>query len=255
MEFDKNRLMNNINTLIKNKGLKVGAVETEVGISTGYLSRMSKSENDTMPGIDLVWKLAEKLEVSVDALVSGDFDKSNDNLFFIMDFLNSLIEDTNMHEFEWELFEKYEDLAEKYGFGSMPMATKTLKENLQEHYSHMEYISLYDKKTSMKMVGPNYCTFVPAMGPVLLYKLARLTSEKHIVNEYELYVIEDRGADDENFMLICSTLENDGAIGPSLLDLYNCINKHIKDFKITEETRNLIIRYMNRRSQEDLPFN
>ena len=77
--------------------MKIGSLETEIDISTGYLSRMSKEGNDTMPGIDLIWKLAQKLEVSVDSLVTGDFQRSNDNLFFIMRFLHTLETDTNLH--------------------------------------------------------------------------------------------------------------------------------------------------------------
>ena len=81
MEFDRARLMNNINTLIKDKNIKIGELENSIGISTGYLSKMSKADNESMPGIDLIWKLAQKLGTSVDMLVGGDFGRSNDNLF------------------------------------------------------------------------------------------------------------------------------------------------------------------------------
>ena len=90
MEFDRSRLMNNITTLIKEKNIKIGELENSVGISTGYLSKMAKPENESMPGIDLIWKLAEKLGVSVDMLVGGDFSKSNDNLFYLVKFLHEL---------------------------------------------------------------------------------------------------------------------------------------------------------------------
>ena len=55
MEFDRARLMNNINTLIKDKNIKIGELENSIGISTGYLSKMSKADNESMPGIDLIW--------------------------------------------------------------------------------------------------------------------------------------------------------------------------------------------------------
>ena len=53
MEFDRARLMNNINTLIKDKNIKIGELENSIGISTGYLSKMSKADNESMPGIDM----------------------------------------------------------------------------------------------------------------------------------------------------------------------------------------------------------
>lgn len=46
MEFDRARLMNNINTLIKDKNIKIGELENSIGISTGYLSKMSKADNE-----------------------------------------------------------------------------------------------------------------------------------------------------------------------------------------------------------------
>ena len=69
-----------------------------------------------MPGNDVRWKLAQKLEVSVDSLVTGDFQRSNDNLFFIMRFLHTLETDTNLHAVEWERFASYQDLQNKYAF-------------------------------------------------------------------------------------------------------------------------------------------
>ena len=39
MEFEKEKLMKNINFLIKRKNMKIGELEAELGVSTGYLSR------------------------------------------------------------------------------------------------------------------------------------------------------------------------------------------------------------------------
>ena len=52
MEFDRARLMNNINTLIKDKNIKIGELENSIGISTGYLSKMSKADNESMPDME-----------------------------------------------------------------------------------------------------------------------------------------------------------------------------------------------------------
>ena len=49
MEFDRSRLMNNITTLIKEKNIKIGELENSVGIITGYISKMAKPENESMP--------------------------------------------------------------------------------------------------------------------------------------------------------------------------------------------------------------
>ena len=106
MEFDRARLMNNINTLIKDKNIKIGELENSIGISTGYLSKMSKADNESMPGIDQKKKLAQRLGTSVDMLVCGDFGRSNDNLFQLIRVLDKMKKDTDLHNIEWERIPK-----------------------------------------------------------------------------------------------------------------------------------------------------
>lgn len=250
MEFDKNMLMNNINTLIKERGMKIGSLETEIDISTGYLSRMSKEGNDTMPGIDLIWKLAQKLEVSVDSLVTGDFQRSNDNLFFIMRFLHALETDTNLHAVEWEQFASYQDLQNKYAFSDLPMIDYEI--DIDKQSESRMFKSLYDDKMKLRMSTENYCGMGQGLGVILLFKLKTSRNEGS-ETVYEMYAIEDSSK--EQVIPICSTLENDGSAKPFLLDLYNCIDRHERDMKVSEEARNLINRYMDFREQEELPFN
>lgn len=252
MEFDKNRLMNNINTLIKERGMKIGSLETEIDISTGYLSRMSKEGNDTMPGIDLIWKLAQKLEVSVDSLVTGDFQRSNDNLFFIMRFLHTLETDTNLHAVKWEKFTSYEELQEKYAFTNLPMTSTVCEVNMEKQTGSRMFKSMYDDKLKLRMSTENYCGMGQGLGVILLFKL-KTSRNDGSETVYEMYAIED--SLEEDIIPLCSTLQNEGAIAPSILDLYNCIDRHERDMKVSEEARSLINRYMNLREQEELPFN
>lgn len=251
MEFDKNRLMNNINILIKNKNLKIGELENELGVSTGYLSRMSKSEKESAPSVDFICKLAAKLEVSIDSLVNGDFQHSNDNLYYMTRFLSSLTEDTDAHKFEWEKFTKYENLQEKYGFSDLPMMTKTLHVNMKEESSYWKFLSTFDNRVEFKMSNINYCAMVSGLGVVLLLKLDAENSEAN-KTAYELYAIEE--SSEEQVIPICSTLQNDGAISPAILDLFNCIERHERDVKVSEEARSIIDRYLCRREPEELPF-
>ena len=55
-EFNRQKLMENVNELIKEKGLKVGEVESAIGVSTGYISRLTKKETDTAPSADSAYK-------------------------------------------------------------------------------------------------------------------------------------------------------------------------------------------------------
>lgn len=66
--FNPRLIFNNISYLIKEQGKKVGEVETQAGVSAGYISRNSKDAN-SKPGIDFLYKVSEILNTSIDTLI------------------------------------------------------------------------------------------------------------------------------------------------------------------------------------------
>ena len=101
MEFNRKKLIENINNLIQQRKLKVGEVEQAIGISTGYLSRLSKTGNESIPATDVVWKLARHLGVSTDALISGDFSEITDNISVLRKFVSKLKLQTGEELLKW----------------------------------------------------------------------------------------------------------------------------------------------------------
>ncbi len=83
-ELDVRRLMDNILILISAKKLKISDVENDIGISTGYLSKMIKKGESANPSMEIVWKLANYFDVSVERLVDGDVTDPYDNLSLII---------------------------------------------------------------------------------------------------------------------------------------------------------------------------
>lgn len=82
-EYNVNKLLSNIAILIKDKGLKVSEVESAIGISAGYLSRMIRKGSDANPSMEIVWKLANYFDISVETLVDGDASNPYDNIRLI----------------------------------------------------------------------------------------------------------------------------------------------------------------------------
>lgn len=253
MEFDRTKLMTNITALIKEKGLRIGELENKVGISAGYISKMTKAENESMPGIDLIFKLAQELEVSMEALICGDFNKSNDNLLFLIQFLHSLIEDINIHRDEWRQFTDYQMIREEYDFPALPMLTGTLEVNIEKKNSAFRYVSEFRRDANLTVTKDNFYAFVSGIGPLVLFKLENHLPEGR-KTELELYAI-NMDSSDEQVIPMCSSLDSDGEIAPYLMDLYNCLLRHSKDIQISEETRSLINGYLRSRDPSELPFN
>lgn len=252
MEFDRTKLMTNITALIKEKGIRIGELEKKVGISAGYISKMTKAENESMPGIDLIFRLAQELEVSVEALVCGDFNKSNDNLLLLMRFLHSLVEDINIHRDEWRQFTDYKALRTEYDFPELPMMAGTFEMNMEEKDSPFRYVSGFRLDANLTVTNDNFYSFVSSIGPLLLFKLDNHLPEGD-KTEFELYAI-NMGNFDESVIPICSSLDGDGELAPYLMDLYNCLLRHSKDIQISEETRIIINEYLRSRVRYELPF-
>ncbi len=101
MEFSRQQLIENISHLIQQQKLKVGDVEQAIGTSTGYLSRLSKAGNESIPAADVVWKLARHFGVSTDALISGDFSIGEDNLSVLKRFVAKLNVQTLEGALDW----------------------------------------------------------------------------------------------------------------------------------------------------------
>lgn len=116
-EFNKNILFENISFLLKERGMKIGELENEAGVSPGYISRASK-EGNTKPGIDFIMKAAEALNVSIDSLVKLDLSRLTPTEKYLIPFLEKLINDTQNDKLFWQ-----RELPE-YLNGNMPHDSK-----------------------------------------------------------------------------------------------------------------------------------
>lgn len=266
MEFDKNKLMDNINSLIKEKNLRIGEVEAEVGISKGYLSRMSKEDNDTIPTVDLIWNLAQKLDTSVDMLVGGDFSRVNDNLFFLLKYIYKLKKDTDLHNIEWKRVPKkfYEDIEK--GKGAHPLfmpvddditAFMSDKEKQKGGFPIQRYKSEFTFET-VSVFDDCFEGEINGMGKVYIMELFYNSREEGAVPFTEIVMIEygdeDAGYGDATTP-ICATLGKSQELQPSINDLMNCIQRHEADVPLSQQQKSAMSRYLNFGVEEELPFN
>ncbi len=100
VEFNKAILLDNISFRLKKMGKKIGEFENEVGVSLGYLSRMSK-EGNSKPGIDFVMKAADVLHVSIDTLLSVELYKMTPTEEYLISFIEKLTKDTINDRLNW----------------------------------------------------------------------------------------------------------------------------------------------------------
>ena len=101
--FDKKRCIDNIYALAKSKGLKIGDIEEKAGVSKGYLSRINKDDNTSIPTVDLLASIAEQLGVGIDYLVNFTVGSMTPNEELVYQFIDKLTFATYANQIEWIL--------------------------------------------------------------------------------------------------------------------------------------------------------
>ena len=101
---NKKRISENINALAKFYGFKIKDLEEEAGVSQGYISRLSKkTTKDSNPVIDLLILASEKFHVSIDSLISLDFNRiTNPDRMRVISFLEAILSLTNKEQLSWK---------------------------------------------------------------------------------------------------------------------------------------------------------
>ena len=101
-EFDNSFLVSNINYLAKKNNLRIGEVESMLGLSAGYISRTAKENSAKKLSIDVVWKFARLFEVDLKALISTDLQIPDSNTDLASKFLSKVYKDTESGLIEWK---------------------------------------------------------------------------------------------------------------------------------------------------------
>lgn len=102
-KINKKLITNNIKTIAKWYGVKIGDLEKDAGVSQGYLSRVTKdSASNGMPLMDLLIETSDKFRVSLDSLVFNDYSKFADlNKRRVYSFFETVLSLSNKGGLHW----------------------------------------------------------------------------------------------------------------------------------------------------------
>ena len=100
-ESVKRTCISNIYFLAKRNGIKIGDIEARAELSAGYISRLSKEDNKTPLSLDMVLAASELFEVSVESLLTCNFEAMTSTQDFLLRFIDKLITDTEMNKLRW----------------------------------------------------------------------------------------------------------------------------------------------------------
>jgi len=102
MKADRDLCINNLYILAKKKGIRICDLETSCGVSVGYLARLRKDKNNSLPGADFLVRAASLLETSVDSLLFFDYHLATDTEIYLHLFVSRLSLDSLSEKVIWQ---------------------------------------------------------------------------------------------------------------------------------------------------------
>ena len=101
MNYEKNRFINNVYALAKKNKLKIGVLESSCGVSVGYFARLRQGGENAAPNAELLTAFADRLSVSLDALLYFDFTQLTESEQKLLNYLEKLRFETDKRKLAW----------------------------------------------------------------------------------------------------------------------------------------------------------
>ena len=274
-EFDRQKMLSNISTLIQQRGMKIGELEAKVGVSAGYLSRLGKEDSKAIPAIDVIWRIARELGVNIELLVDGNFDHATENLAYLQKFIQRLFEKTVTGGLDWQSYSRYRMEQAVRGEVNLQVPfietdpERTFTDNRDDllqmgcDYSsitgcgHKHFISFTWPGSTQSMGGSCFYTDIATAKRLYIAKFVDVMYEDaneydpgvpDLVDWYEV-IVEDTSSG--HIEAICSTLSKSAPLLPDIEKLYQELKQHEYDLRIAPTVKQVIDDFM---SDDDLPF-
>lgn len=102
MRYEKKRFIDNVYFIARQRGIKIGELESCCGVSSGYFARLRQEKKNSAPGADFLLAVADQLSVSVDALLTFDFAEASESEQKLHDYIEKLCRQTRSHHLVWQ---------------------------------------------------------------------------------------------------------------------------------------------------------
>lgn len=256
--FDKKTCMDNIYAIAKDKGIKIGDLEKRAGLSTGYLSKLSKEGNTAVPGIETLSTIADALGVSIDYLISVNYKGLNQDEKYFSAFIEKLIKGTESGRIAWEIegaaYLNSNNTGENFVhplFLPIPSAIDDPVSGELVNYVANVYQSRFLHFDDVKSFGNCYhCEITP--GGDLLYMMKLFLGNKNYTKkgsydsfkrneETELYLVDRFGKVNS----LCSTFSVGEEMKKLIEKLYSTVYGDNRHISVSTNTKSIIDKFMD----------
>ena len=238
--YDRKLCLKNMGLLIDKKKIKVGQLETAIGVSPGYLSRLAKEDNTTKISVELLAALSEQLEVSMDTLACTDLEAMTPTEQYIFLFIEKLLQETQFSNRSWE----------KETQGALA-SVKTYANGYSSHplFRYEDGDTYFN--SFFNPDGP-YCSiggdmFHTRIAEDTMIYLANVQYNSYTSSDYEMYIVEENQYNnDTSTSPVCATNpKSKSAFDSKLRLLYSVVADSCKHVSVSPYVRSVIDRFMS----------
>ncbi len=247
MEYNRSRMIQNIYSIAKTKGKKIGDIETAAGVSAGYISRLAKDDSKGAFTVDLLASIAEQLGVTLDVLAFTDDGQLTENEAGMLTFLDRLTVDTEKYELEWNLLDpRIQDdsfLFEHPLFRVRDDGCSEDPNGNYHYYSYTQYDSRFFPPKEAKINGNCYKAKIDDYSNTRIYLMnVRLYGNVFDTQKkgFEIYFI----AREETVTPIMCSLMTCDQLTDAIARLYNAVESARSHLTVSDNVRNIMNRYL-----------
>lgn len=238
--MNKLLFLQNLRFLANKEGDKTGEIEKAAGVSQGYLSRISRTEeNPNMPLMDLLLWASDRYKIAIDTLLNCNLQNLTPNENYFRTFFEKVIKDTRIGSLSWT------------------SETRNMLENHQSQINHpLMRLECYPD-------GVDCCRYRSLFNPDYLLGDYSLSCS---MNQVFLFVtqVQDCGTRKKGFDVYFADNQRDDALeivhvteGDKLYPLVETVfNEGLlssRQIKVSKRVRSIVDSYM-KEDEDDLPF-
>lgn len=234
--FDRKICISNIYALAKEKGIRLGDLEKNGGVSVGYLSRLNKEDSTATPSIDFLVSVADQLDVPLEVLISQPYGDYTPTEGLIFSFISQLVVRTIQDELIWkrELLSSYDEVFFDQGECSHPLfdfdATVTIPE--------IEYVSLF--QPGQHPIGDGYVLQATGNDAFYLMKVSDIIYG----SAFELYLV--RAGHPQK---VCHSGGTIRTFSKALEQLYLIVAESCEHTKLAPDVKDAIEDFLGKKSR------
>ena len=250
MKADRDLCINNLYILAKKKGIRICDLETSCGVSVGYLARLRKDKNNSLPGADFLVRAASLLETSVDSLLFFDYHAATDTEIYLHLFVSRLSLDSLSEKVVWkhdpECLPSPVEADSAAGLSDHPLLSFDPKLMEQEIYKEI-YLSPFHPMAYDLQPRAAYRAPLSEDTLVMLIRVSppQADQQPDSEEEIELFLYNTRA---KALSALCSTdNRHAGVLDHALSTLCRIVSESVQRTKLDQYAVSAIDAYMNTR--------